>query len=236
MPAENSTEPAVAEGNGVRWPHIVLIVLVTILLTFGFSYWLLKNYLFLREFEPVSLNVSEQQVLERKLRAIGIDVSGTEPRAVEPIPADEIDERGFLKPERYSEVGATREVSFSERELNGMLANNTDLARKLAIDLSDDLVSAKLLVPLEPDFPVMGGKTLRVTAGVEMAYQGSKPIVILKGVSVMGVPVPNAWLGNLKNVDLVNEFGADQGFWKAFADGVDNIRVEDGEMLIQLKE
>jgi hypothetical protein len=32
----------------------------------------------------------------------------------------------------------------SQRELNAMVANNQDLARKLAIDLDDDLVSAGL--------------------------------------------------------------------------------------------
>ena len=148
----------------------------------------------------------------------------------------DIDERGFLKPERYSEQGARREVSFNERELNAMLARNTDLAKKLAIDLSDDLVSAKLLVPLEEDFPMLGGKTLRFNAGVEMAFVNGRPVVVLKGVSVMGVPVPNAWLGGLKNIDLVAEFGADEGFWKSFAEGVDNIRVEEGRIRVKLKE
>jgi hypothetical protein len=110
------------------------------------------------------------------------------------------------------------------------------MARKLAIDLSDKLISAKLLVPVDPDFPILGGKTLRVNAGVEMAYQNSKPIVILKGVSIMGVPIPNAWLGGLKNIDLISEFGDQQGFWAAFAEGVDNIRVDDGLLIIKLKE
>jgi len=35
------------------------------------------------------------------------------------------------------------------------LATNTDLAHKLAIDLSKNLASAKLLVPLDPDMPVL---------------------------------------------------------------------------------
>jgi hypothetical protein len=52
----------------------------------------------------------------------------------------------------------------------------------------------------------------------------------------MGIPVPNAWLGNLKNIDLVQEFGGDQGFWKAFADGVEHIQVQNGQMVIKLKE
>jgi hypothetical protein len=209
--------------RSLRWPQIVMIVLVTVVVTVGVTYWMLTSYLFVKEFKPVQLRAGEEQVLNAKLRAIGYDVPQQDPG-------------GALEPEPYSEAGASRVVSFSERELNAMLANNTDLASKLAIDLSDDLVSARLLVPMEPDFPVLGGKTLRVNAGVELAYRENRPVVILKGVSLMGVPIPNAWLGNLKNVDLVGEFGADQGFWKTFAEGVDNIRVEDGRMKVQLKE
>lgn len=208
----------------LRWPQLVLIVLVTIVVTAGISYWVLSQYLFLKEFKPVQLKPAEERVLERKLRVIGIEVrdAGTETAPLEPEP--------------YSEIGARREVSFSERELNAMLARNTDLARKLVVDLADDLVSARLLIPLDADFPMLGGKTLRVNAGVELSYQESRPIVVLKGVSVMGVPIPNAWLGNLKNVDLIQEFGADQGFWKSFADGVEYIHVEEGRLLVKLKE
>ncbi len=211
------------EKRGLRWSHVLLIILATIIVTVAVTYWVLATWVFVKEFKPVQLNAREEQVLNAKLKAIGYDVG-------------ELDEQGRLKPEPYSEVGARREVSFSERELNAMLAKNTDLAHKLAIDLSDELVSAKLLIPLEPDFPVLGGKTLRVSAGVETAYREGRPIVILKGVSIMGVPIPNAWLGNLKNVDLVKEFGADQGFWKSFSEGVDNIRVEEGQMKIKFKE
>jgi hypothetical protein len=60
--------------------------------------------------------------------------------------------------------------------------------------------------------------------------------VVLRCVTVMGVPIPNAWLGGLKNIDLISEFGDEQGFWKGFAEGVDNIHVEDGEVKIKLKE
>ena len=52
----------------------------------------------------------------------------------------------------------------------------------------------------------------------------------------MGVPMPNAWLGGIKNIDLVKEFGGDKGFWKTFADGVDSISVVDGFLDIRLKE
>jgi hypothetical protein len=116
------------------------------------------------------------------------------------------------------------------------LNSNTDLSDKLVIDLSKDLLSVKLLIPVDQDFPVIGGKTIKVSAGMEFAFKNSLPTVILKGVSVMGIPVPNAWLGGLKNIDLVQEYGQDEGFWKAFSDGVEEMRVEDGRFKIKLKE
>jgi hypothetical protein len=82
----------------------------------------------------------------------------------------------------------------------------------------------------------MGGKTIRARAGAELAYRDNRPVVIFKGISLMGVPVPNAWLGGFKNIDLVREFGGDKGFWKSFSDGVETIRVKEGLLYIKLKE
>lgn len=221
--------------QGMSTSKVLLIVFITILVTLGGSYWFLKTYVFARDFKPVQLSAREEQVLDGKLRVLGYQPDDSRVDTTKPS-ADEFDQRGVLKPERYSEIGAKREVAFNERELNALLARNTDLARKLAIDLSHDLVSAKLLVPMEPDFPVLGGKTLRFNAGVELAYIDGRPKVVLKGVSIMGVPLPGAWLGGLKNVDLVTEFGADPGFWKSFSEGVENIRVEEGRIKVKLKE
>jgi hypothetical protein len=52
----------------------------------------------------------------------------------------------------------------------------------------------------------------------------------------MGVPVPSAWLGGMKNIDLVESYGSESGFWKTFADGVDNIRIRDGSLTMVLKQ
>jgi hypothetical protein len=40
----------------------------------------------------------------------------------------------------------------------------------------------------------------------------------------------------MKNIDLVQYYGNETGFWKAFADGVENIRIEDGNITLLLKE
>jgi hypothetical protein len=215
---------------------IFLIVLVTIVATAALSYWIIRSYIFPAEFRPVELSKKEEQVLERKLERLDSlqpqHALGTGKGRQVGTTA----ESDYLEPEAYSEEGADRSITFTEREVNSLLAKNTDLARKLAIDLSEGLVSAKLLVHVDPDFPILGDQVIKVRAGVEASYLNSRPIVILKGVSIMGVPIPNAWLGGLKNIDLVEQYGGNSGFWKAFADGVENIEVHDGTLKLVLKE
>ncbi len=201
------------------------IMLITVIISVIATIFVLNYYLFPKQLEPVELSSRETTELNQKLKHFGLP---------ELAPSDR--HPNTLTPEPYTEVGAKREIIFSEKELNAMLAKNTDLANKVAIDLANNLASAKMIIPLDPDFPILGGKTLKAHAGAELAYANGRPIVILKGVSVWGVPIPNAWLGNLKNVDLVKEFGGDEGFWKSFADGVENIDIEEGQLKIKLKE
>ena len=220
--------------RGLRGIHVVWIILATILVTAAVTFWVVRTYIYAKDFKPVELSAAEQQRLDAKLRVLGYDPAPTPPVSTEAA-GKESDEQ-WLRPEQYTEAGAKREVSFSERELNAMVAKNRDLAKKLSVDLGNDLVSARILIPVDPDFPILGGKTLRVSTGVEMAFREAKPVVVLKGVSIMGIPIPNAWLGGLKNIDLISEFGDSDGFWKSFADGVENIRVEEGSLKIELKE
>ncbi len=220
------TTETVAKENKLGCLPILGIVLVTMLVTAGATIWLINSQLFAKSFEPVQLTSEEQEVLTTKLEQIGLGDD-------EPATAAAADDTA---PEPYSEDPEKRRIRLTERELNALLAEGTDLAERLVIDLADDVASAKLLIDLDPDFPFLGGKTLKVSAGAELAYTNSRPTVVLKGVSVWGVPIPNAWLGGLKNVDLVREFGGQDGFWSAFADGIKDIRVEEGHLLIQLNE
>jgi hypothetical protein len=211
---------------------IVLLVVVVAILASAATVWVITHYVFPREFSPVQLSEKEQRVLDAKLER----VEATTLRPPRQAGPDNAAPTTPLEPERYSEAGAKREVAFTERELNALLARNTDLARKVAIDLSQDMASAKLLIPLDPDFPILGGKTLKVTAGLELRYADQRPVVALTGVSVWGVPIPNAWLGGLKHVDLVGEFGGQEGFWKSFAAGIEYVEVTDGQVIVKLKE
>ncbi|MFP4037351.1 MAG: hypothetical protein ACLFUE_07505, partial [Desulfobacteraceae bacterium] len=90
--------------KGIRPAYVLLILVVAIAGTAGITYWLLANYLFPREFEPVQLKAQEERVLKNKLRVIGID--NLEPGTAGVVP---------LEPEPYSEVGARREIAFTDR-------------------------------------------------------------------------------------------------------------------------
>lgn len=230
--------------TGFSGKQVLLIVLLTLLVACVCTYFVLQRFVLISEFTPVSLNTAETHVLNQKLQALGIQ---PDPRQIASTQVgngssatnsaeQKQSEETSLEPEAYSETPEKREIKLTEKELNSMLANNTNLSNRLAIDLSSDLASAKMLIPMQEDFPILGGKMLRISAGLGLSFSNDRPVVILKGVSIMGVPIPNAWLGNLKNVDLVNEFGFDSGFWETFAAGVEYVKVQDEMLHIKLKE
>lgn len=214
--------------------QIAGIVIAAMLVTIVATLFIVKIWLFPTPFKPVVLNPAEEKRLEAKLARF--EQFGSDPTPAVPGRDTSSPLESELQPEAYSEDGASREVKLSEREINAMIAKNTDLASKVAIDLSDDLISLKMLIPVDPDFPFVGGKTLKVRAGAEVAFRENMPVFILRGISVMGVPLPNAWMGSLKNIDLVKVFGSEPGFWKGFADGVAAIQVREGNLQIILKE
>lgn len=208
--------------------HVLLFVLIAVLVAAVVSFFVFKEVLFPSAFKPVELSAREEKALQEKLDRL-------DPTALSARPPSQ-KTGSSLEPEPYSEDAADRTIRFTEKEVNALLAKNTDLANKVAIDLSPDLVSAKLLIPLDEDLPFFGGKILRVKTGVTFSYAEGRPVVMLRGLTLMGVPLPNAWLGGLKNIDLMKEYGGQAGFWKAFGDGVKELRVEEGGVTITLKE
>jgi len=207
---------------------VALVIIMTVLL----SAWWVKHYIYASEFTPTVLTAKEQKVLDFKL--VKLEESTKKDLMVSKEKSAE--KKGPLEPEAYSEEGAQREISLMEKELNALIAKNPEVAQRVAIDLSDNLISIKMIVPIDEGIPVLGGKTLRLNLGVILAYEKERPVVALKGVSLGGIPIPNAWLGNLKNKNLVKEFGDETGFWKLFSDGVADLKVRDGHILIKLKE
>ena len=215
--------------KGPRTRRILAVVFAILCVVFLLVAFWVKRNVYASKFTPVVLSQKEEEVLGTKLAML---------QESNPFPGkeDRLQPGRPLDPEPYSEEGANREISLTERELNGLIANTPDVAERVAVDLSDDLVSVKLVVPVDDEVPVLGGKTLKVHMGLAIRYEGGKPNIALKGVSLGGIPLPNAWLGHLKNVNLLEEFGTGDGFWKIFSEGVRGIKVRQGHLRILLKE
>ncbi len=205
-----------------------VIALIIVLLVAG---WVKYN-IYASKLTPTELNEKEKKVLNSKLSLLMASAQKDHSAKSQGTRTTAED----LKPEPYSEVGAKREISLTEKELNWMIADEPEVARKVAIDLSEDLVSVKLVIPMDEDILILGGKTLRLNLGLILSYENNKPVVAIKGVSIGGIPMPNAWLGYMKERNLVEEFGTETGFWKLFSEGINNLAVKEGHILISLKE
>lgn len=229
--------------------QVALLLVVAVLLTMAVTVWVARTYLYPAPLQPVVLSAQERVVVEEKLERLrGQEAPGSSPppaRDAHPLagrdapgePLVDREARGEpLVPEIYREDSRSRVLYFSQRELNGLIAGNQELADRMVLHLSDDLVSATVLVTLPPDFPLMPGRVVRVDAGLGLEQEAGRPVVVLRGVSVMGVPLPGAWLGGLKGRDLVALYGEEPGFWRAFAQGVKTLRVEQGRLRVELAE
>lgn len=225
--------------HGASGIKLLLIILVTMLVTIGLTFFIIRTYIFPSPLTPVTLNAQEEQKLDQKLTQLGWQVEPSRQVSQSPNsrePSNRGHNNAELTPQAYREFDADRQVTFSEKEVNSMIGRNPDFAQRVAIDFSDNLASATLLISIPKDFPLIAGEILRVNTGLDIHLDtNGRPVVALVGVSLMGVPIPNAWLGNMKNVNLVSEFG-DRGFWNTFADGVDNIQIRDGELSIKLRK
>ncbi len=205
-----------------------IFILVIIIIVAG---WVKYN-IYASTYTPVELSIKEQKTLDSKL-ALLQESAGKDAR---PEAVRDHDSSGALIPEKYSEEGAPREVSLTEKEMNALIANTPETAQRVAIDLSENLVSIKLVVPMDEEIIFLGGKTLRINIGIKLGYDNNGPVVAVKGVSLGGIPLPNAWLGYIKGKNLVDEFGTEGGFWQLFSEGIKDIKVKEGHILVRLNK
>jgi len=207
--------------NKIGCLHVLLVVIVLLLAAILFSLWWLKRNAYASEFVPVELNHNEQMILEAKLNAV--DPSTGVFSAPTP-------------PEAYSEEDEHRKIVFSQEELNAVLAKDPELSKRVKFHLGDQMVSLEFLTPMDPAFPVLGGKTFKFNMGLILSYTNNKPVVAVRGISLGGIPMPAFWWGNVKNKNLVEEFGTEGGFWDLFSKGVEYLEVKDGAFILHLKE
>ena len=158
-----------------------------------------------RPITPVELSKEEVQAVEQKVHAIEAEPS--------------------------YEAGS-KEIVLTERELNGLINENTNLGDKISLTLVTDEIHARVESDLAEDIPVLGGKKLKARARFLVRTVDSRPSLILDDLTVWGASLPNDWLGGMKGKDLLAEiFGNGDTL-----SGIDEIRIERGRLVIKLAE
>ena len=181
-----------------------LVTLIVILATVLGLYWWLN-----RPIKPVQLSVQEKAAVEAKLDT------------VQKAPAQPTYEKG------------AKEIVLTERELNGLLNENTTLGDKLKFELVEGAVHARIETDLDKDLPIVGGKRLKAHARFFVNTEGGRPKLVLDDLTVWGVSLPNDWLGGLKGQDLLGQAVGNSGGGLA---GVREIKVESGRLVIRLAD
>lgn len=192
---------------GWRTPILTLLVLVVLVVSLGAGGWWWIN----RPITPTVLTEGEQQALEQKMAAL-------EPEARE----------------APSYVPGDKTIVLTERELNGFLGMH-DLGEQLRLDLGKDALSAYVQARIPPDSPIFADKLIKGRARFLLTEEDGNPSVVLDDVTVWGISLPNAWLGNIKGQNLV-EVAADELGNNFIADGIASLEVNRNEIVIHLAE
>lgn len=123
-----------------------------------------RPWIFPPGIEPVTLAPREQADLDRKIQPL---------RETAGIPAP------VAKP--YAERPEDRIVYLTERELNAIVAKSPELADKVFFRLSEDMISASLLITFPEDFPVLAARTVRVGTGLRIGQKDGRPSIVVEG-------------------------------------------------------
>lgn len=159
---------------------------------------------------------------------IGLAAGGTlwwwQNRKIEPILLTQT-EKVELE-ERMYEKGK-KSFILTEREINGLIHANTNLGEDVKVELASGAIHLRVKTKLDPDVPVLGGKTVKAKARLIASNEEG---LVIDDITVYGVSLPNAWVGHLKGVSLVSAL-EDQ-----LPAGVKSIEVRHGELQIELEE
>ena len=204
MSEEPPSLPPAAPKPGNSCLLKALLGLVVLLLVLGGLWWWLN-----RPIQPVILTAQEKQVVEAKVEAI-------------------------QKPAEPQYEKGSREIVLTERELNGLLNENTTLGKSVSFELATNAVHARVETDLDPDLPVVGGKRLKARARFFVSEVPGETSLILDDVTVWGVSLPNDWLAGMKGRDLLGEVlgGGKRGKFP----GVEELKIEPGKLVIRLAE
>ncbi len=215
--------PPVAPPKRSKTLWIVLgVLLAVILLVVGLWWW------FNRPISPVVLSPAELTVVEAKVEALERPIQND--AVTDPNAATDPD----VAPPTYEK--GSKEIILTERELNGLLNQNTDLGKSLRFELVPNAVHARVEMDLDPDLPILGGKRLKARARFLVSDVPGEVSLKLDDLTVWGISLPNDWLGGLKGQDLLSKVLGQGEPIKGKVAGIEEFKIESGRLVIKLSE
>lgn len=183
-----------------------------------------------RPITPVVLSSKEQAVVEQKIRELE---GGRIPLQPGPTPAIATEIAPTPTPEDRPYTPGAKSLRITEREINGLLNQNTDLGERLRFEFGRDAVNAYVAIPIPEDFPIGGGTTFRMRGRFRVSIGGDgEPFAILEDVTVFGLSLPKEWLGGIKGENLLADaLGTESGI-----QGIKSLRVEPGALVIEVND
>lgn len=202
------TSPSQSEPSTSKGNQILLIIAVTALLLV--SAGAATYWWHNRPISPTVLDAKEQKALDQKI---------------------EVAQKRSYQP-------GDKTISLSEREVNALFHHNTGLGDKVKFEFARHAIHARIQTKLDPDLPVMGGKTLKAKARFLLKDGNNHPAIILDDVTVWGISLPNAWLAELKGQNLISDLGLNgsHSSESSLSKGIKDIQVNNGKITIELAE
>lgn len=209
---------------GSAWKKKLLIVFAVIVaccgITAAATTWWVKRNVYASPFRPVSLTQTEQKAFDEKVEALsGKNAAVSSGAESQPGAGDD-----------------KRTLVVTDKEINAYLAKQ-GLGDQIKVELNEGTAAATLIAPVDKDVPVIGGKTFRIRVGLAT---GGKPnggmSLAINDVSIGGVPVPNAWLGDVKGVNLLAGTAGSDPVVKRFLAGIREFQIKGGSIRVHLNE
>jgi hypothetical protein len=203
------------------WKRKLLITVCVLFGVFGLTaasatFWYQYNFN-ASPFKPVALTSGEQKTLDAKMAVLG----GKAEELPAPAPSD-----------------PAKTIVLNEREINSWLKEQ-GLAETVKFSIRNGGIAATILAPVEKDVPMFGGHTVRLQVAFNTKLDEHRRFALsLSDVSVGGISLPNAWLGNVKGINLLaqNEGAAENPVFQGFAAGIKDFQVREGELRMVLND
>jgi hypothetical protein len=182
-----------------------------------------------RPIMPVTLSEKEKAVLDQKLQKISKDNS---------YPSS-FPNRQNTNPEKPPEpvyVPGSKVIKITEREINGLLNQNTDLGHAVRLEFARESINAFLAVPIPKDFPIGGGRTFRARSRFHLSMgPDGQPDATLEDVTVLGISLPSAWLGGVKGKNLLADAAGSRNGHPILR-GIKSLHIESGALILELED